>query len=537
LQEANVQSRSNGELHEEHGPGEIGLTGLYWRNLGPIPPAFFIVVVLNLFTPLRFFDELKAVLGVNLAYKLFLFAPLFVIVTAGILQYFVQRPIAKAMKELGAASEIENGLRESARRRVLNLPFILALCNLVLIALLPAIALSYFHYVLDLSARSALFLFFRAVIIAMISATLSFFWVEEFLRKSVIATFFPEGKLATVLGTIRTSVRLRIWVLYLGGTIVPMIVLLGTLLFNFWTLKVSDVSPVKFGREIIVFSLILYGIFFFIALSLTSMVERSVVGIVDAMLKVIDGVKKGDFSKKIRVVSNDELGRLADASNDMIGGLSEREMIRDTFGKYVTPEIRDEILAGRVPLNGKRAEATMLFCDLRNFTPFVEENDPEEVIMSMRDYFTAMQVAIGTYDGLVLQYVGDEIEAVFGVPLLSDEHPNNAVLAAFEMRAGLKDLNDRRLRDGKSAFRHGIGIHTGEVLAGNTGSADRLSYALIGNTVNLASRIQGLTKEFACDLLISEETAKRLTITIPLEKQEPRLVKGYSKPLTLYTVA
>jgi adenylate cyclase len=532
-----LPSRSKEELHDDQYPAERGLTGLYWRNLGQIPLAFFVVVVLNLFTPLRFIDELKSVVGPNLAAKLFLSVPLIVIALAGLLQYYAQRPIASALKDLEAGKEMEKALWDSARRRILNLPFILALGNLFMIAVLPALVLSCFYHFLGLSARTALFLYFRAIIIAMIAATLSFFWVEEFLRTHIIATFFPEGRLATVLGTIRTSIRLRIRVLYLGGTIVPMIILLGTLLFNFWTLRVTDISPARFGREIIIFALVLYGIFFFIALGLTSMVEKSVVSIVDAMLQVIDGVKQGDFSKRIRVVSNDELGSLADASNDMIMGLSEREMIRDTFGKYVTPEIRDEILAGRIPLNGKRSEATMLFCDLRNFTPFVEENDPEEVIMSMREYFTAMQTAIGKYEGLVLQYVGDEIEAVFGVPLLTDRHPDNAVLAAFEMRTALKDLNDRRLNQGKAAFKHGIGIHTGEVLAGNTGSVDRLSYALIGDTVNVASRIQGLTKEYSCDLLISEDTVKRLTISIALEKQEPRRVKGYSKPLTLYTVS
>ena len=104
------------------------------------------------------------------------------------------------------------------------------------------------------------------------------------------------------------------------------------------------------------------------------------------------------------------------------------------------------------------------------------------------------------------------------------------------MRARLEGLNELRLKEGKSVFRHGIGIHTGEVLAGNTGSDDRLSYALIGDTVNLASRIQGLTKEFRCDLLISEETQRKLRNTFPLERHEPHFIKGYSKPITLYSV-
>ena len=223
------------------------------------------------------------------------------------------------------------------------------------------------------------------------------------------------------------SVRLRIRILYMGGTIIPMIILLSTLLLILWGLRVPDISPLELAREIFVFTGILCAIFIVVGLRLSYLVEKSIVNPIEEMLEVLGKVKHGDFSKQIQVVSNDELGILGDTGNEMMAGLSEREMIRDTFGKYVTPEIRDEILSGRIPLSGKRIEATMLFCDLRNFTPFVEENDPEEVIMSMRAYFTVMQKAIGKYEGLVLQYVGDEIEAVFGVPLPHEDHPDKAV--------------------------------------------------------------------------------------------------------------
>ena len=236
------------------------------------------------------------------------------------------------------------------------------------------------------------------------------------------------------------------------------------------------------------------------------------------------------------MLSNDEMGILSDAGNDMIAGLFERERIRDTFGKYVTPEIRDQILAGSIPLNGERTQATLLFSDLRDFTAYVEKNDPEEVIRSMRAYFTAMQKSIRKHQGLVLQYVGDEVEAVFGVPVPYEGHVDKAMLAALEMRKSLEELNRLRAEEGKEPFRHGIGIHTGEVLAGNTGSEDRLSYTLIGDTVNLASRIQGLTKEFQCDILVSEDAVKGLENGFDMKKESPIMVKGYSTPVTVFRV-
>ena len=512
------------------------LRGLYARNLGTILLAFSIVLTLNACTPLGFFDELRTILLERGGWKALILVISFVLAAGGTLQYLTQRPIAEALKGVTASGQLEQSVSKRAQRRLLNLPYILAFLNLAMVICVPASVLAGFCLFADMTARSAVFVFFRVVVVAMIASTVSFFWVEEFLRRNIVPRLFPKGRLAAVMGALKTSIGVRIRTLYLAGTIVPMTILLGTLFLSLWSPRISDVSAMGLGREILIFSSVLCGIFVIVALRLNSMVVRSIVSIVKEMLVVMGSVRIGDFSKHIKVVSNDELGILGDVGNDMIAGLSEREMIRDTFGKYVTPEIRDEILAGRVPLSGKRSEATMLFSDLRDFTPFVEENDPEEVIMSMRAYFTAMQKAIGQYQGLVLQYVGDEIEAVFGVPLPDEDHADKAVLAALEMKSRLQKLNEQRLKQGKSAFKNGIGIHTGSVLAGNTGSEDRLSYALIGSTVNVASRIQGLTKELGCDILMSEETQQRLRKSFRMNKQDTHLVKGYSQPITLYSV-
>ena len=130
----------------------------------------------------------------------------------------------------------------------------------------------------------------------------------------------------------------------------------------------------------------------------------------------------------------------------------EKRYVTDLFGKYVTPEIRDHILAGRIPLNGARTEATVLIADLCEFTPYVEASEPEEVVTSLRDYFTAMQSAVRRHQGLVLQYVGDEIEVAFGAPVPCGDHADKAVLAALEMNAHLGQLNRNRVRRGQTAF-------------------------------------------------------------------------------------
>ena len=156
----------------------------------------------------------------------------------------------------------------------------------------------------------------------------------------------------------------------------------------------------------------------------------------------------------------------------------------------MTQEIRDEILAGKVSLDGELKEVTVLFADLRNFTPMVEKTPPQEVVRIINSYFKEMDEAIKQYHGLVLHYIGDEIVAVFGAPLFRENHPTLAVQAAREMRHRLHTVNRTLEQAGYPGLSHGIGIDTGLVLAANIGSPDRLSYTLVGDTVNVASGLQ-----------------------------------------------
>ncbi len=301
-------------------------------------------------------------------------------------------------------------------------------------------------------------------------------------------------------------------------------------------LAISEKEILQKIRDAKIFILVLTVIITLVGILLSLVLSTYISRPINKLRESTATIGEGDFNHRVTIKRNDELGDLASDFNKMAEGLAESQMIRETFGKYVTPEIRDEILSGRIPLNGERREATVLFADLRGFSSYVEENPPEEVIKSMKAYFTAMQKAIRQCGGLVLQYVGDEMEVVFGVPLRDKDHAEKAVMAALEMRRLLESLNNERVNTGLMPFRHGIGIHTGEVLAGNTGSEDQLSYSLIGDTVILASRIQGLTKEFHCDILASEETAKRLRRHFELKKELPKKIRGRAKPILVYRV-
>lgn len=270
------------------------------------------------------------------------------------------------------------------------------------------------------------------------------------------------------------------------------------------------------------------------ALVMSVLVSKSVFEPLKAMESAMNQVAKGDLNVRIQVVSNDEIGAVGEGFNRMIRSLQKSEGIKDSFGKYVSQEIRDEILSGKIPLDGEMKRATLLFSDLRGFTPFVESTHPKEVVKLMNLYFGEMTEAVKQKRGLVLQYVGDEIEAVFGAPIAYDDHPDLAVQAALEMRHRLAALNERLISHGSAPFQHGIGIHTGAVLAGNIGSKDRISYALVGDTVNLASRISHITKEFDCDILLSQTTRDLLTKAFQMELLPSAKVKGKSHEIRVY---
>lgn len=513
-----------------------GLGGLYIRHIGANVFGISAVITLNFFTPTDVLEAAKRFVFTQGGWTHL--APFYLAVTLliGVCQFLIQRPIAQTLFRLDGGEAPPRDLLLPSERRLLNLPFLLGALDLGLWVVLP-LALGLISPVVSLMpANAPLFLYSRTVLVGLIASTITFFLVEDYSRSHLVPLFFPGGRLTDVPGIIRVTIRQRIRVLYAAGTAVPLVALVTTLLF---TLQDSDHSPgaaAQLGWEVFGFVLALCGIFVLVAFRLNVLVERSVRGPLREMLQVVREVRKGNFGQRVPVVSNDETGELGDAANEMIHGLAERERIRETFGKYVTPEVRDLILSGRVPLDGARAVATLLFSDLRGFTAYVEKNPPETVIRSMREYFTAMQTAVHAHGGLVLQYVGDEVEAVFGGPLPQEDHADRAVRAALEMRARLAAINRERERQGLQPFRHGIGLHTGEVLAGTVGSEDRLCYALIGDTVNLASRIESLTKELKCDILASEATVTRLKGSFRIGKRFSRSVAGREAPVTVYEI-
>jgi adenylate cyclase len=215
-------------------------------------------------------------------------------------------------------------------------------------------------------------------------------------------------------------------------------------------------------------------------------------------------IQRGDYSRAVEVRQQDELGQLALAFNDMRRGLFERDKVRNLLGKVMSQEIAEELIKSDLQLGGEEKEITVLFTDLRGFTTLSENRAPGEVLDFLNEYFTAMTAVIDKYGGVVDKYIGDAIMALFGAPLALPDHAGRAVACAVEMIAALEQSNVAFQARGWPLIAMGVGIHTGRVVVGNMGSKDRLNYTAIGDGVNLAARLESVTKEFSVPIVVSE---------------------------------
>jgi ABC-type antimicrobial peptide transport system permease subunit/class 3 adenylate cyclase len=248
-----------------------------------------------------------------------------------------------------------------------------------------------------------------------------------------------------------------------------------------------------------------------LAIGLTVFFTRRALAPVAQIAQASNAVARGDLSQRIPETRWDEVGRLSRSFNDMVKGLNERERIRDLFGRYVSREVQEEVLAGRVTLRGERKTITVLYVDMRGSTTFAESHAPEDVMAALNQYFEVIILATEAYGGIVNRFVGDEAVCVFGAPTEIRDHAERAVQAALAMREGLAYVNQKRTALGQPVLKFGMGLNTGEVTAGATGSEERQEYTVIGDAMNLGARIQDLNKTFPdYGILLSEFTLAAL---------------------------
>ncbi len=226
-----------------------------------------------------------------------------------------------------------------------------------------------------------------------------------------------------------------------------------------------------------------------LATLVSGLLARGLTGPVVRLTSATRRVAGGDYEVEVPVESNDEIGTLARAFNEMTEGLRLKERYRGVLNKVVSPEVATELMAGEVVLGGETRQATVLFGDLRGFTATTSTMEPQSVIRLLNECMEVLSDAVERAGGVVDKFVGDEIMAIFGAPIARSDDAVRAVRAALEMQEALTRLNGVRTERGEPVLGLGIGINTGEVVAGNMGSPNRLNYTVVGSTVNLAARL------------------------------------------------
>jgi len=243
-----------------------------------------------------------------------------------------------------------------------------------------------------------------------------------------------------------------------------------------------------------------------------------------------------NYQEALPVNSRDEIGQLTAAFNDMMVGLRQRDFIRETFGRYVTQEVAKTILDSPEGLSlvGENREVTVMFADLRGFTPLSESLAQEVVVGILNRYLGRMASIISSHKGTVNEFIGDGILALFGAPVADVDGPLNAVSCAVDMQLAVANINRDHLEKGLPEIHMGVGINTGVVIVGNIGSEKRAKYGVVGHEVNLAARVESAA--LGGQVLVTEATYQRARDAVAVRERRMMRFKGVDGALPIYDI-
>jgi class 3 adenylate cyclase len=264
-------------------------------------------------------------------------------------------------------------------------------------------------------------------------------------------------------------------------------------------------------------------------------IGRSLLQPIGNLSRAMTKVAAGDLDVRVPVTSNDEVGELTGRFNTMVEGLREREKIRETFGRYVDESVAATILRrqGEGALSGETAEATILFTDISGFTTIAEYLTPTELVGALNDYLETVLEPIRAHGGVVNTFIGDGLFASFNMPLTCEGHAVAAVRAAIDIQ---RAVGSRTFGDQGVALATRIGISTGNVIGGSVGAGQRMSFTLLGDTVNLAARLEQLNKQHGTRILVSESTREACGECFAFDALGNVQVRGRSETIAIYAV-
>jgi adenylate cyclase len=442
------------------------------------------------------------------------------------------RPMYVYLRALEKGDPAPANLKQAAQKSVINLP----LWQLLITFLLwmpgglyfPGM-ICYFGGTENGCSITVQFLF-SFLASALVTTFQTFVLLDRFLVVYLYPRFFGTDKPADVHKAIPVSFQVRMWLLWGAVSLGPIIVLALV------AINPEDLPELTFG--VVVFGVATGGLIIWV-------VGRDMASWLEAHVAATREIARENFAVRIAELRSDKWGLLTDSFNKMAEDLSRGRQVHETFGQFVGPEVRDEILQRYSDLGGNVQEITVMFADIRGFTRRAAGKAPEEVVELLNRFLTLAVQAIDGQGGWVNKFLGDGFMALFGTPLPRSDHADAAVAAARDLVKRLDGLNSDLQSQGQAPLKVGMGIHSGPALVGCIGAAVplqdgrkrlRLEFTAIGETVNLTQRLEELTKTCGAMLLVSEATRRCLQRPLALTCLGPQEIRGAEQPLVVYTV-
>ncbi len=449
-------------------------------------------------------------------------------------------PVARCRRRLVAGQPVSPGVLARCQRRLINLPALQVGLNFlgwIPGAVVFPLGIGLLGGWQDIAAIGWQFAV-SFLVSALLTTVQTYFLLEAFLFQYVYPDFFRQDRPAAIEGgVIRITFRQRMILYWVAVALVPLTALLVVELnctpeHSDW---LTDLRRLALGvTAVSVVSSAVIG----------AITGRTLLSWLTAHAEATEQIAAGNYDHRIEEKRPGEFGRLTDRFNDMAAELARACLMRETFGQMVGPEVRDEM--DRYPgLGGEVKEVTVLFIDIRGFSRRSAGEPPERVVELLNRFFTLSFAAVQRHGGHVNKFLGDGLMALFNVPWDCDDHADRAVAAALDLVVQLRRLDDDLKRQGQDPLVVGIGIHTGPALVGCIGATlgseggrrqVRKEYTAIGETVNLAQRIEQLTKRCGGPVLLSEATRRRLRDPVPLACLGPQELSGCKEQLTVHQV-
>jgi adenylate cyclase len=499
-------------------PQILGSAFNIWYNATVIEPLFTPALKQRFFEAVVLYNSVVYPVGVFLWVKrIFSFRDLFRRLRAGT----VRTPRSGVPTDASLTQ---------ARRQLIHLPwFAAAICSVAWFLCIPIFLGALLQIQHPLDPRLLWHLPISFCISGFIAITHTFFLVELASHWGLFPVFFRDTRADLTPNIFTLSLRGRGIMWAISASICPIASLL-LLIF-------APRSPVMSAEWLAVFVGVV-GIAFgiFTALMLSWLIAKPI----DQMRAAADAVSRGNLHVDVGpagAARADEFGRLLSEFDQMVRQLREKEKLRQTFGLHVGKRAAEQILAHDPGLSGIEQEITVMFVDMRSWTARASVSAPADVVEVMNDFFrVTVRVVEEEHRGMVNKYLGDGFMAIFGAGESDSDHAQDAVAAGREILSAVNRLNDELASKGHAPIRIGIGIHCGPAIVGSIGTPQRLEFTAIGNTVNIASRIEGLTKAVGRSLLVTAAVRDRSGDSFNFEELPPQEVRGIEGRMTLFAV-